>query len=85
MGLNTMTQVLHNKKSYLCSVKGCEKLAKRGRGWCSSHYMRWSRYGDPNIKKRQGYENHGLRILPEYEIWATYSQQNRNKRPRGTV
>lgn len=29
-----------------CSVEGCENSSK-GRGWCSSHYMRWRRYGDP--------------------------------------
>lgn len=30
----------------ICSVDGCEKRAKT-RGWCSAHYERWRRNGDP--------------------------------------
>lgn len=30
----------------ICSVEGCEK-AVMGRGWCSAHYSRWNRHGDP--------------------------------------
>ena len=33
-----------------CSIDGCEKPVK-SRGWCSAHWTRWSRYGDPNIVK----------------------------------
>jgi hypothetical protein len=29
-----------------CSIGGCTNPPK-ARGWCSSHYMRWFRYGDP--------------------------------------
>lgn len=29
-----------------CSVDGCEKRAEK-RGWCSGHYSRWKRHGDP--------------------------------------
>lgn len=29
-----------------CAVKGCWRAA-HSRGWCSSHYDRWQRYGDP--------------------------------------
>jgi hypothetical protein len=29
-----------------CSVPGCSKL-QDSRGYCKSHYYRWSRYGDP--------------------------------------
>lgn len=38
-----------------CSIADCDKPAKT-RGWCQTHYGRWSRYGDPNIYKRlRGY------------------------------
>lgn len=30
----------------VCSVEGCCKIADR-RGWCTAHYMRWVRNGDP--------------------------------------
>lgn len=30
----------------LCSIEGCPKNAKT-RGWCSAHYERWRRNGDP--------------------------------------
>jgi hypothetical protein len=29
-----------------CEIKGCDKQA-RARGWCSTHYGRWWKYGDP--------------------------------------
>jgi hypothetical protein len=29
-----------------CSVQGCEKPTK-ARGWCTMHWTRWSRHGDP--------------------------------------
>lgn len=29
-----------------CSVEGCEK-SHYGKGWCSAHYTRWRRHGDP--------------------------------------
>lgn len=32
----------------LCRVEGCEWTTYRGgHGWCSRHYGRWRRYGDP--------------------------------------
>jgi hypothetical protein len=30
----------------VCSISGCEQVI-RARGWCSSHYARWHRNGDP--------------------------------------
>lgn len=29
-----------------CAVDGCTKPARK-RGWCSTHYTRWFRHGDP--------------------------------------
>lgn len=48
-----------------CQVDGCEKTA-RSRGWCSAHYMRWVRHGDPLAMKR-------LRVEPaECGTYAGY-------------
>jgi len=30
----------------ICSIETCDREAS-SRGWCSSHYNRWRRYGDP--------------------------------------
>jgi len=32
------------------------------------HYQRWYKYGDP-LKRFKGHELHGLRGIPEYEVW----------------
>lgn len=31
-----------------CAIEGCDDLRYR-REWCSRHYQRWRRHGDPNI------------------------------------
>lgn len=31
----------------ICSVAGCGR-PRHGRGWCTKHYQRWKRHGDPN-------------------------------------
>ena len=31
----------------VCSIDGCTKPPANGRGWCSKHYTRWVRTGDP--------------------------------------
>jgi hypothetical protein len=35
----------------ICSVADCPKAAGR-RGWCSAHYSRWRRHGDPTVRVR---------------------------------
>jgi hypothetical protein len=30
----------------MCSIKGCSKSVQ-ARGWCSTHYKRWEKFGDP--------------------------------------
>lgn len=41
-----------------CSVDGCDATGRLIRGWCSKHYQRWSKFGDPNtvtvIRLRNG-------------------------------
>src|SRR5690348_10783319 len=41
-----------------CSIDGCadKELA---RGWCTRHYNRWKRYGDPQASVRVRAENYG--------------------------
>lgn len=36
-----------------CSVEGCERPRRR-REWCSTHYTRWLRHGDPTVTLRGG-------------------------------
>ena len=31
-----------------CSIDGCERQSA-GRGWCSTHWLRWRKHGDPMI------------------------------------
>jgi hypothetical protein len=35
----------------ICSVDGCDKPVL-AREWCSTHYQRWKRHGDPSIMLR---------------------------------
>jgi hypothetical protein len=37
--------------SPVCSVPDCGRKAT-ARGWCYRHYVRWRKYGDPNVIKR---------------------------------
>ena len=37
----------------LCSIEGCSNVHE-ARGWCSSHYRRWKRHGDPFAGKAFG-------------------------------
>lgn len=39
--------MLGSMEEKLCSLEGCERKVGRVRGWCTAHYRRWQRYGDP--------------------------------------
>lgn len=49
----------------ICSIEECKREVY-ARGWCSVHYQRWSRWGDPlkTLVMRHGGEG-----TPEYRIW----------------
>ena len=34
-----------------CTIEGCEREL-RARGWCSTHWLRWKKHGDPNVGAR---------------------------------
>lgn len=36
-----------------CKIEGCEGPSA-GRGWCSTHWLRWRKYGDPRHVKVNG-------------------------------
>lgn len=40
----------------ICKIDGCEKPVRKSkdRGWCSMHYNRWWRHGDPEIVLKKG-------------------------------
>jgi hypothetical protein len=37
----------------VCSVEGCDRPAK-ARGWCGTHYSRWQRHGDLELRSQKG-------------------------------
>lgn len=38
----------------ICTIPDCSKIASASRGWCSMHYTRWQRFGDPNRTGKRG-------------------------------
>jgi hypothetical protein len=50
-------------KALICTIADCGKPACNSRGWCSAHYNRWYRHGDPlAVVKRRG---EAIRFLTE--------------------
>lgn len=44
----------------VCEFEGCGNKV-RARGWCTSHYNRWKKYGDPGwVSDREGQKSRGV-------------------------
>lgn len=44
-------------KDGICIIPGCcNPILNKPRGWCSKHYQRWQRYGDPLVVKMRRYQ-----------------------------
>lgn len=67
-----------------CSVDSCDKPT-RARGWCTTHYWRWQKYGDPNTLTRperaltfeERFESHFTRTAPT-ECWEWQGTRTSN-------
>lgn len=54
-----------------CSVEGCERTDIEGHGWCSLHYNRWRRTGDPTKILKYNHEmGFNYTGTPEHNSWA---------------
>lgn len=49
----------------ICSVEGCDGTA-RGHGYCSKHYTKWRRHGDPLHSERRYHKG----VTAEQRFWA---------------
>jgi len=57
----------------LCSVGGCNNPVNT-RGYCSAHYGRWKRHGDP-LAGRKFDERHGMTNTRIYRCWLHIKQR----------
>lgn len=55
-----------------CSVPNCLR-PHIARSYCSLHYQRWKRSGDPTRAKRQ--EKHGQKDTKLYDVWCAMKQR----------
>lgn len=57
-----------------CAAAGCEQMA-RCRGFCSSHYMRWWRHGDPLAGGPSHHPADEWSASPTYAVWSNMRQR----------
>ncbi len=66
-----------------CSIEGCSNKAIT-KGYCSKHYARFHKYGDPYfIKFNREEEKHGMSRTPEYRTWHGTKDRCYNKNLKG--
>lgn len=75
----------HYRKSIggLCSINGC-RGAVVGRGWCSKHWQKWSKYGDPEGGTKRS-RNYGDVWLNNYGYVLEYMPGHIQSSPDGRV
>jgi len=63
----------------ICKLEGCENK-HFCKGYCSKHYSRLQRYGDPVYTKNdRDQESHGMYKTPEYKTWEKIKMRCSNK------
>ena len=62
----------------ICSVHGCDRPALT-RGWCSGHYARVCRHGEPGGLLGKSKARHGRLDTPEYRTWIEMRRRCRGR------
>jgi hypothetical protein len=69
-----------------CSVKNCVRMASSNIGWCSMHYRRYLRNGDPNVSKYRRKERtisfcrvEGCSSVGDHKGWCSMHYQRQIK------
>ena len=54
----------------ICSIDSCAGQQINGRGWCSKHYMKWYRHGDPLFERPKR-----VWRTPTHRVWSGMKQR----------
>lgn len=63
---------------FKCKVKDCKIDKHQAFGYCSIHYQKLHRYGDPLVRKGRVHEKHGMERSKEYASWLNMKQRCTN-------